>query len=52
VRLDDIPTVLRDMPAAVAGLRPQPDWLFRTNRAWTVVFADWAAGQSITTTLS
>ena len=43
VRLDDILTVLRDMPAAVAGLRRQRDWLFRTNRAWAGVFADWAA---------
>jgi hypothetical protein len=43
VRLDDILTVLRDMPAAVAGLRRQRDWLFRTNRAWAAVFADWAA---------
>ena len=43
VRLDDFLGVLRDMPAAIAGLRRQRDWLFRTYRAWTSVFADWDA---------
>jgi hypothetical protein len=43
VGLDDILAILRDMPTAVAGLRRQRDWLFRTNRAWASVFADWAA---------
>ncbi|WP_158928144.1 hypothetical protein [Acidisphaera sp. S103] len=43
VRLDDFLGVLRDIPAAIAGLRRQRDWLFRTNRAWTAVFADWEA---------
>lgn len=40
-RLDDFLGVLRDLPAAIAGLRRQRDWLFRTNRAWSAVFADW-----------
>ena len=43
VRLDDFLGVLRDMQAAIAGLRRQRDWLFRTNRAWTAVFTDWEA---------
>jgi len=43
VRLDDILAMLRDLPTVVAGLRRQRDWLFRTNRAWSGVFADWAA---------
>jgi hypothetical protein len=43
VRLDDFLGVLRDIPAAIAGLRRQRDWLFRTNRAWTAVFTDWEA---------
>jgi hypothetical protein len=43
VRLDDFLGVLRDIPVAIAGLRRQRDWLFRTNRAWTAVFADWDA---------
>jgi len=43
VRLDDFLGVLRDIPAAVTGLRRQRDWLFRTNRAWTAVFTDWEA---------
>jgi hypothetical protein len=42
-RLDDFLGLLRDLPAAVAGLRRQRDWLFRTDRAWASVFADWAA---------
>jgi hypothetical protein len=41
-RLDDFLGVLRDLPAAIAGLRRQRDWLFRTNRAWAAVFNDWA----------
>ncbi|HEX4367713.1 MAG TPA: hypothetical protein VH023_12825 [Rhodopila sp.] len=43
VRLDDFLGVLRDIPAAIGGLRRQRDWLFRTNRAWTAVFTDWEA---------
>jgi hypothetical protein len=43
VRLDDFLGVLRDVPVAIAGLRRQRDWLFRTNRAWTSVFSDWDA---------
>lgn len=43
VRLDDILAMLRDPPAVVAGLRQQRNWLFRTNRAWGTVFADWEA---------
>jgi hypothetical protein len=43
VRLDDFLGVLRDMQVAIAGLRRQRDWLFRTNRAWTAVFTDWEA---------
>ncbi|MDR3533757.1 MAG: hypothetical protein P4L90_24745 [Rhodopila sp.] len=42
IRLDDILAMLRDTPAAVAWLRRQRDWLFRTNHAWGPVFADWA----------
>jgi len=41
VRLDDILAILRDIPKVVASLRRQRDWLFRTNRAWAPVFADW-----------
>jgi hypothetical protein len=43
VRLDDILAMLRDLPAVTASMRGQRDWLFRTNRAWAGVFADWAA---------
>jgi hypothetical protein len=43
VRLDDVLTMLRDLPAVIAGLRRQRDWLFRTSRAWGTVFSDWAA---------
>jgi hypothetical protein len=42
-RLDDTLAMLRDLPTVIAGLRRQRDWLFRTNRAWGAVFADWAA---------
>jgi hypothetical protein len=42
-RLDDILAMLRDTPAAIAWLRRQRDWLFRTRHAWEPVFADWAA---------
>jgi hypothetical protein len=42
-RLDDILTMLRDLPAVIAGLRRQRDWLFRTNRAWSAIFTEWAA---------
>ncbi len=41
-RLDDLLAVLRDIPTAITALRRQRDWLFRTNRAWTSVFTDWA----------
>lgn len=43
VRLDDLLSMLRDLPTVIAGLRRQRDWLFCTNRAWTGVFADWQA---------
>jgi hypothetical protein len=43
VGLDDVLTMLRDLPTVIAGLRRQRDWLFRTNRAWASVFTDWAA---------
>ena len=42
-RLDDILTLIRDLPQAVAWLRTQRDWLFRTNHAWSPVFTDWAS---------
>jgi hypothetical protein len=42
-RLDDMLAVLRDAPAAIAWLRRQRDWLFRTKQAWEPVFADWAS---------
>jgi len=44
--LDDILAMLRDTPAAIAWLRHQRDWLFRTKRAWEPVFADWANAPS------
>jgi len=43
VRLDDILAMLRDLPTVIASMRRQRDWLFRTNRAWAGVFADWGA---------
>jgi hypothetical protein len=42
-RLDDMLGVLRDAPAAIAWLRRQRDWQFRTRQAWEPVFADWAS---------
>jgi hypothetical protein len=42
-QLDDVLAMLRDLPRVIAGLRRQRDWLFRTNRAWAPVFAEWAA---------
>ncbi len=42
VPLDDTLGMLRDPPAAIEGLRVQRDRLFRLNRAWEPVFADWA----------
>jgi hypothetical protein len=41
--LDDVLAMLRDQPVVIAAIRQQRDWLFRTNRSWTAVFADWAA---------
>jgi hypothetical protein len=41
-RLGDMLAILRDTPAAIAWLRRQRDWLFRTEQAWAPVFADWA----------
>jgi hypothetical protein len=46
LRLDEILAMLSDLPAAVAWLRRQRDWLFRTNHAWGAVFADWASAPS------
>jgi hypothetical protein len=40
--LDDILAMVRDPPPAIASLRDQRNWLFRTNHAWGAVFADWA----------
>jgi hypothetical protein len=40
-RFDDVLRILRDLPGAIAWLRPKRDWLFRTNHAWKPVFADW-----------
>jgi hypothetical protein len=45
-RLDDVLAMVRDLPPAVAWLRTQRDWQFRTNHAWTPVFADWASAPS------
>jgi hypothetical protein len=45
-RLDDILAMVRDLPPAVAWLRAQRDWQFRTNHAWTPVFTDWASAPS------
>ncbi len=39
--LDDLLGLLRDPEAAVAWLRRQRDWFFRTNTAWEPIFADW-----------
>jgi hypothetical protein len=41
-RLDDVLAMVRDLPPAVAWLRAQRNWQFRTNHAWTPVFTDWA----------
>jgi hypothetical protein len=41
-RFDDVLAVLRDMPGAIAWLRGQRDWLFRSRNAWEEVFGDWA----------
>jgi hypothetical protein len=46
VRLDDILRMLQDMAPAVAWLRQQRNWLFRTNHAWGAVFTDWANAPS------
>jgi hypothetical protein len=40
-RLDNILSMLGDMPPAVAWLRDQRDWMFRTHQAWEGVFTDW-----------
>jgi hypothetical protein len=40
--LDDILAMVRDPPPAIASLRDQRNWMFRTNHAWSAVFADWA----------
>jgi hypothetical protein len=45
-RLDDVLAMVRDLPPAVAWLRTQRDWQFRTNHAWTPVFTDWANAPS------
>jgi hypothetical protein len=45
-RLDDVLAMVRDLPPAVAWLRAQRDWQFRTNHAWTPVFTDWASAPS------
>jgi len=46
--LDDVLALLEDLPATVADLRRRRDWLFRTNRAWTPMFTDWAHAPSHT----
>ena len=40
-KLDDMLGMLREIDSAVAWLRRQRDWLFRTNHAWEPVFNDW-----------
>lgn len=45
-RLDDVLAMVRELPPAVAWLRAQRDWQFRTNHAWTPVFTDWASAPS------
>jgi hypothetical protein len=45
-RFDDVLRTLRDMPSAIAWLRPKRDWLFRTSHAWAPVFADWGRAPS------
>lgn len=42
LRLNDVPAMMSDLPAAIAWLRRQRDWFFRTNHAWSPVFAEWA----------
>ena len=42
IRLDDLLALVRDPVQAVAWLRSERDWMFRTNHAWSAVFADWA----------
>jgi hypothetical protein len=46
VRLDDLLALVRDPPGSVAWLRSERDWLFRTNHAWSAVFADWSNAPS------
>ena len=43
IGLDDTLALVRDLASAVAWLRDQRNWLFRTNHAWGPVFADWAS---------
>lgn len=40
--LADVLTLLADVAATIADLRRRRDWLYRTNRAWSPVFTDWA----------
>lgn len=41
VRLDNVLTLLRDMPATIAWLHRRRDLLFRGNQSWAPVFTDW-----------
>jgi hypothetical protein len=45
-RTADVELVLQDLPAVIAWLHRQRDWLFRTNHAWQPVFADWVRAPS------
>ncbi len=45
-RLDNVLAMLRDPDTAIAWLRAQRDWFFRTNHAWEPVFNDWANAPS------
>lgn len=41
-QLDDVLSILSDIPATVSEMRRKRDWLYRTNTAWTPLFNDWA----------
>ncbi|HVY14124.1 MAG TPA: hypothetical protein VHB27_02765 [Rhodopila sp.] len=40
--MDDVLGMMEDAEVAVADLKRRRDWLYRTNRAWTPMFTDWA----------
>jgi hypothetical protein len=39
--LDDVLTMLKDVPGTITDMRKKRDWLFRINRSWTTMFNDW-----------